>query len=218
MDQYELAFTESSLSTRDQSYVNEYVFFQEPNVYLKYMTQNRWEKMKSTFLKYFDLDIEGMKNMRPTFILSMLYQKMMVGKGASLDQRIWDYASSNGMKVAGLESVHEQIQILQKLSLRHQYQQLIKISKKISGIQAGFHKILKAYQEEDLSTLFQLSKKTLGPDKQLLLENRNVIMVDRMINQHQLQPAFFSFGAGHLVGTHGVLAMLKRKGFRIKPI
>lgn len=218
MDQYELAFTESSLSTRDQSYVNEYVFFQEPNVYLKYMTQNRWEKMKSTFLKYFDLDIEGMKNMRPTFILSMLYQKMMVGKGASLDQRIWDYASSNGIKVAGLESVHEQIQILQKLSLRHQYQQLIKISKKISGIQAGFHKILKAYQEEDLSTLFQLSKKTLGPDKQLLLENRNVIMVDRMINQHQLQPAFFSFGAGHLVGTHGVLAMLKRKGFRIKPI
>ena len=216
--EYEDIFTESSLSDRDQAFVSNYVFFKEPDTYLEYITPNRWDKMRKTFLKYYEIDIGHMRNMRPTFILSAIYQKLMPGTGPSLDKRIWDYALSNDKNIRGLETIYEQIEILNNLSLRNQYRQLVRISKKISGTHKQFSKILMAYQNQDLYKLFQLTKRTLGPDKKLLLEDRNLILVDRMILQHNTTPSFFSFGAGHLVGKHGVLAMLKRKKMIINAI
>lgn len=218
IDTYDHVFTESSLEQNGQQKINKYVFFEEPDVFLKYLSINRWRRMRQTFLKYFKVDIERMRDMRPLFILSALYQSIEPSMGTSLDHRIWQYAEENEKHVDGIESIEEQIQIMLGLSNRTQYRQLARMSRRISGLKTKFRSVVNAYKEEDILKLLQLSKNSLGMDKAALLQNRNEIMVDRIIRSHNAVPSFFCFGAGHLAGSNGVIAILKNKGALVKAL
>ena len=212
IDKYDKVFTESSLDTVSQEYINKYVFFQESDMFLKYITINRWERMRKTFIKYFDVDIERMRDMRPLFILSFLYQSLEPSVGSSMDQRIWKYAADCGKSVDGIEKTEEQVAIMLSLSNRLQYRQLVRMSRKVRGLRGKFKNILNAYQEQDILKLLKLSKNSLGLDKVALLQDRNEIMVARMMTNQKTNPSFYCFGAGHLAGMNGVLTLLKKKG------
>ncbi|MFT4565125.1 MAG: hypothetical protein ACI9FN_000073 [Saprospiraceae bacterium] len=218
IDTYDNVFTESSLEYSSQQVINKYVFFNEPDIFLQYVTNNRWQRMRKTFIKYFNVDIERMRDMRPLFILSSLYQSIEPSHGSSLDHRIWSYAEEKGKSVDGIETVEEQIQIMLGLSIRMQYRQLVRMSLRISGLKAKYRSILEAYQEEDVLKLLNLSKSSLGLDRSTLLQNRNEIMVDRMMGNHNKQPSFFCFGAGHIAGSDGVIALLKKNGALVRAL
>ncbi len=218
IDTYDNVFTESSLEYTSQQEINKYVFFEEPDTFLQYLTLNRWERMRKTFIRYFNVDIERMRDMRPLFILSALYQSIEPSSGRSLDHRIWQYAEENGKCVDGIETIEEQIQIMLGLSIGMQYRHLSRMSRRISGLKAKYKSILRAYQEEDILKLLNLSKSSLGLDRATLLQNRNEIMVDRMIIYHKEKPSFFCFGAGHLAGSDGVITLLKKSGALVRAL
>jgi len=218
LDTYDHVFTESSLEYSAQQRINKYVFFEERDMFLKYLTLNRWRRMRDTFLKYFKVDIERMRDMRPLFILSALYQSIEPSIGTSLDHKIWQYAEENGKQVGGIESIDEQIQIMLGLSNKTQYRQLARMSRRVSGLKSKFKDVVRAYQEEDIVKLLKLSKNSLGLDKATLLQNRNEVMVDRIINSHKDVASFFCFGAGHLAGSNGVISLLKAKGALVKAL
>lgn len=216
IDSYDHIYTESSLSPEGQEMMSKYVFYNEKDVFLKYITPNRWRRMVATFKTYFNIDIEQMRDMRPLFILSAIYQSMQANNGPSLDQRIWSYATSTGKSVEGIESTQEQIQIMLGLSNQLQYRQLVRLSKKVKGFRAKFLSVLDTYQEQDILKMLKLAKHTIGIDKVTLLHQRNELIAQRIVLQHRRAASFFSFGAGHLAGANGVLAILKRQGVTLK--
>ena len=51
-----------------------------------------------------------------------------------------------------------------------------------------------------------------------LIQNRNVVMAERMDKIIQEQKAFMAVGALHLPGENGVLELLRQKGYQVRPI
>ncbi len=219
IEEYSHIFTESSLYPEDLRYLQPFMLLEEDVQLHQYISTRRWSKMRKTFLKYCGLDIDDYRMFKPLFIMAQIQSQLVGANGIeALDYKIWTKAVNEGRTTLGIESAQEQVRILQSLDITQQYQNLVQMSKRITKTRRNLQRLLNAYAEQDIMSLYQMSKASLGRDRPVLIRNRNHIMADRIINFHNLRPSFFSFGAGHLAGGQGVLRLLKKKGAIVRPI
>ncbi len=219
IDQYNRIYTESSIGPDAVSYLRSFTLLDADVDIHDYVTPRRWSKMRSTFVKYCNIDIDKMKMYRPLFILAAIQSNLVDGASMTpLDHMIWQYADDHDKSTYGVETPQEQVDIMLQMDMKQQYLNLIRISKTISKTRSFIKKLLKTYEAQDIDRLYQMSKASLGVDRGLLIQSRNTIMAHRIINHHNDEPSFFSFGAGHLGGGSGVLRKLKQNGATMKPI
>lgn len=219
IDRYDRIYTESSIGPDALSYLQSFTLLEPDCDMYDYVTPRRWAKMKSTFVKYCNVDIDKMKMFRPLFILAAVQSNLVDGTSKTpLDHMIWERAEELGKSTHGIESPQEQVEIMLQMDMRQQYLNLIRISKTITKTRSFIKKLLKTYEAQDINRLYQMSKASLGVDRSLLIQSRNDIMANRILNHHNDEPSFFSFGAGHLGGGSGVLRKLKQQGATIKSI
>ena len=57
-----------------------------------------------------------------------------------------------------------------------------------------------------------------GKYEDLLMGNRNKNWIDKIKNYTKQKPSFFAVGAAHLGGENGVLNLLQKAGYTIKPV
>lgn len=85
---------------------------------------------------------------------------------------------------------------------------------------SAFKQIEDAYRAGDLDVLDSISKKTY-PTKlygKYLINDRNIIMVNNMDSIMRKQSLFTGVGSAHLPGNEGVIELLRKKGYTVKPI
>jgi uncharacterized protein YbaP (TraB family) len=52
----------------------------------------------------------------------------------------------------------------------------------------------------------------------ILLYNRNMNWVKQLKTIMKAESVFVAVGAGHLVGTKGLIALLKKEGYKVRPL
>ena len=77
---------------------------------------------------------------------------------------------------------------------------------------------MKYYLDADLRSLYIYTKKSLGKSRNHLLYKRNERLADRMVTIGKESSLFAAVGAAHLWGKFGVIRLLKKKGFQVKPV
>lgn len=74
------------------------------------------------------------------------------------------------------------------------------------------------YVKQQMDSLAQFIENINSSYRALVFDNRNITMADS-IRKHMLeQPSFFAVGVGHLVGSRGLIALLRQKGFILTPV
>jgi uncharacterized protein YbaP (TraB family) len=145
----------------------------------------------------------------------------------ALDFVLQEKAQAKGMQVHGLESIVEQTQTqaLAALSSADQIALLTGTVCHHEVIKREIENTLQLYVRRDLAGLVQQSRKYHIDDEALhervmnsLIAERNTRMVERMEPILQRGDAFVAIGALHLPDHDGVLAMLQKRGFRIRLI
>ena len=153
--------------------------------------------------------------------------------GVPLDQTLYTRCADQGKRVGGLETIEEQLQILDSLDLPeeiHLLELTLDLLEEQGEDVAYVERLLQLYlagNEEDLlAFLFEI-----GPTDDAvvqkymdrLLHQRNRLMAERIAAELRREPQtayFFALGAGHLGGPDGVLARLRLLGFdvvRVEP-
>ena len=146
--------------------------------------------------------------------------------GLFLDYVLYLQALEQGMTVFGLEQMHEQLGVFTSLSLDEQLSLLRDTLSEHDEFPRIFEKLLQAYLQRDLQSLAELGEESMqGSDKGLqqrfmgaLLDERNQLMVRRLLPLLEKGEVFAAVGALHLPGEQGLLAMLRRQGLRITPV
>jgi uncharacterized protein YbaP (TraB family) len=83
-----------------------------------------------------------------------------------------------------------------------------------------FNRMSTIYKSQDLEALYQLiaeSPEMMG-SQELLLDHRNRNWIPVMDSAMKKTSTFFAVGAGHLGGNQGVLELLRKQGYSVKPI
>lgn len=140
-----------------------------------------------------------------------------------LDNSLQTRARDFGMPVYGLETLEEQLALLNGSSDQEQAAYLDSVLRQLDEVEVGFEALLQLYLARDIDGIFDLAIASMDAAdtdawdsfQEAFLDRRNILMVDRMQEHLQEGGAFVAIGALHLPGEQGVLNLLQSKGYTL---
>jgi hypothetical protein len=179
----------------------------------------KYRKLRKTLLKSVKLDIDYLKHSLPFTIINLLTSRMLDSDmPKSLDEHLWHFAEQEGKTMLGIETLAEQLAVLEKIPTHDQVKMLVDIGKNIGRYRKHLLHLAELYARGDMRQLYQSVKKSSKGLRKLMLYRRNEIMAERISELAQAHSIFVAIGAGHLYGGKGVVRLLKRKGWKVTPI
>jgi uncharacterized protein YbaP (TraB family) len=187
----------------------------------KILSQNEYNRLSSFFKDSLKMSLSFFENMKPVFLQALFYPKMMSCKqSGSLEEAIMVQAKKANKQIKGLETIELQSALLDNLSYQEQAKSLMELIDDFNNQKLNFEQLLMSYKSQnakDMSKLIE-SDPELKNQKPELLDNRNLNWVNQF---EQLMPKtslFVAVGAGHLFGEMGLIQLLRKKGYQLKPI
>lgn len=167
-----------------------------------------FERMKPMFLTVFasnDFDPSGIQN----------------GSMKSYEMEFFEIASKSGKKVGGLESIEYQLNVFDKIPYKDQAQMLLETIK--TGDSGGdqFKEMIDVYKDQNIDAMISMISSEEGgmaDYEDILVGDRNRNWIPLMAEKMKVQTTFFAVGAGHLAGKEGVIHLLMKEGYKLKPL
>jgi uncharacterized protein YbaP (TraB family) len=137
-----------------------------------------------------------------------------------LDIELFNMAKKDKMKVVGIEKMEEQLDAVNKMTIEEQTDMVIEGLKDWEKSKDLYNKMIKVYLAQDIAEMATIMKDTTLPSsfETALLTDRNKVMAKRIDKIVQEQPTFNAIGAGHLYGKDGVIELLRKEGYTMKPV
>jgi len=163
---------------------------------------------------------------KPMLLQSFLYQDMIEGSMKSYEMELLNIGTERKMKFDGLETVEDQINVFEKIPYTDQAKALVELIKEIkkdenSG-KAEFKKLIDLYLTQDIEGMVEMSGEEFLNDMENgeaeLLTNRNQKWIPKIKNFSKDKPVFYAVGAAHLGGPNGILRLLMKEGYSLKPV
>jgi uncharacterized protein YbaP (TraB family) len=130
-------------------------------------------------------------------------------------------AAARKKPILGLETVAEQMRLLDSKPLKEQAKELYEMSLDPQKWIQQLKELSSAYRLRDSERLFQYSAEQMKEQKDYakqLLDDRNVAWVPKIENALRVRSAFIAVGAGHLGGEKGLVRLLRAKGYQVTPV
>lgn len=191
----------------------------------------------SFYKKAFSLNIPEQKDIKyflkqsPTVVNTMLYRtsayKDDFEEDTYLDLYIFQAGKKLNKKVTGLEAFRRSRELVRKAetcedtaSDDEKREQLRLKLKDLQGDRSYSEIFEDAYRTGDLDLLDSLYTLTQSKAcyKKYMLDERNIIMADQMDSIMKHNSLFAGVGAAHLPGHMGVVDLLRRKGYTVRPV
>ncbi len=141
----------------------------------------------------------------------------------ALDFFLQEEASKQNLELIGLETLEEQMNVINSVPLLKQakmlYQDVIKNRQQEKD--DNMEKMLRWYAEQKLDSLYQYASKEFATEPALsyqILTKRNLNMADRIEKLINKKSVFVAIGAAHLPDKQGVIELLRKKKFKVEPV
>jgi len=187
------------------------------------LTPVEYERVKD----YFDknqtlLPFTMMTRFKPYFISSLIGEKMMTcEKKNGMEELIMRESKQYDKEIKGLETTEFQASIFDSIPYNKQAKDLLAYIDSIDTYRQITMAMVDVYREQDLERMDSLMKKSdpgMESYMDLLLYNRNRNWVKMLPAIMEQGPVLFAVGAGHLPGDEGVIKLLQKKGYKLKPL
>jgi uncharacterized protein len=184
----------------------------------QYLKEKAYKKLGNQLMKSFGLNIDHLAHLHPLMIMSVISTSILQSEHhISLDEHLWNYAKQHDKPATGLESYNQQFEILHSIDPGPIYKQLLDMSKKPAAIKKNTARSLDLYINGRIHELYMLSKASMQHLRKKVIYERNTHMVSVIDHLDNSLQYFITAGAGHLSGKFGLLSLLKKAGWKVKP-
>lgn len=190
--------------------------------------QNIYSIIDKEFKSVIGVGLERFQNLKPITLLSMYTMsryKKEIGNDSDatpIDLLFQRIAIAEKKQIIGLETADEQIDVLfNSISLESQAKMLLDAVKEKDDDTKMMHQLQKAYLKGNMAMAAKFSEEDKGMTPQerfALLDNRNRKWFEKLPSLMQEQSCFIAVGFMHLVGKNGLVDMLKKSGYTLKPV
>ncbi|MEZ4948554.1 MAG: TraB/GumN family protein [Saprospiraceae bacterium] len=201
--------------------------FMEDGKTLKDLVSEEDYKLVDQHFKKIGMPLMLLERVKP-MILTVFASEDMSGGGKgmgmgdmkSYEIELTELAKKDEKPIDGLETLEYQMSMFDSIPYEDQAKMLVESIKAGSGQDDQFGKMVEMYKAQDLYGLSQMisEEEGIGAYDELLLNNRNRNWIAPMSTMMAIQPTFFAVGAGHLAGEHGVISLLRKEGYTVKPV
>jgi uncharacterized protein YbaP (TraB family) len=178
-----------------------------------------WKSLEKIAQKRLGFSAALLKFQHPMAVNTLISSSLLAEEAAqSLDETLWSYAQAAGKQMIGVESFEDQLNTIRNIKLDQQIAGLTWLVKNFGHQKKRLHRLMRWYEAGDLQQLYKAAKKDAKGMRRVMLYDRNRNMVEKFAAVAQTQPLFCAVGAGHLPGEKGMLRLLKKAGFKVKPV
>jgi uncharacterized protein YbaP (TraB family) len=170
------------------------------------------------------LPVEPFKLLKPWMVALMLvqaeWQKAGFDPELGLDKHFYDQAKAEGKTTQGLETAEYQISRLDDMTMEQQEHLLSESLKDLDAEKASMARLVESWRAGDAPgveriVLSELKQEPLLYQRLLVERNRNWMpKIEALFARPR--HALVVVGAAHLVGTDGLVAMLRAKGYTVE--
>lgn len=171
------------------------------------------------------LPFSKLETYKPMLASSLLMESGIgCEESVAMEQLIMEQAKKSGKRIEGLETMSYQASIFDSIPYKLQAEQLLKyITEGGSQSQADkqFDEMIEAYKAQDIEKLGEFVKEDesgLGHYEDILIYNRNRNWVQKLKKLMPEKSLTIAVGAGHLAGENGVIKLLRKEGYTVKPV
>jgi uncharacterized protein YbaP (TraB family) len=160
---------------------------------------------------------------KPFMVTAMLYPKMLGCEMQSVETELMAIAKAQNEEVIGLETVAEQLAVFDAIPYKEQMNELVITAKdNMQRDKTELTEMMALYKTENVEAMVAFTEKSpnvmTSKYSDILLKNRNQNWISRMTTISLTKPTFFGVGAAHLGGKEGVIALLRKAGFKVEAV
>lgn len=188
----------------------------------KLYTDTEYKRLGAFFNDSLRMPMAMFEHMKPFFLEAMLYPKMLPCKTMSgVEEELMKLAKENKKEIQGLETMAFQASVFDSIPYGEQAKELLKSIDSLNTYKKYFETMVQVYKNQQLDKMLELfSNKDFGMEnnQDILLDKRNKDWVNKLNTIMKNESVFVAVGAGHLVGSNGLIELLKKEGYTLRPV
>jgi len=188
----------------------------------KLYTDEEYKRLEAFFNDSLHMPMAMFQHMKPFFLEAMLYPKMLPCKTVSgVEEELLQLAKQNKKEIQGLETMAFQASVFDSIPYAEQAKELLKGVDSLATYKKYFETMVQVYKNQQLDKMLELfSNPEFGIEnnQDILLDKRNKDWVNKLNTIMKKESVFVAVGAGHLVGDNGLIALLKKEGYIVRPV
>ncbi len=224
-----------ALELNPDTWLKEHMDYEEAEQMAEF--SNYFSRPSGFYKRAFSLNIPEQKDIKlffkssPSVVNTMLYRtssyKDDYEEDTYLDLYIFQAGKKLNKRVTGLEDFKRSRELVKKSEIcedeeaddEKREQMRLKL-KDLQGDRSYNEVFEESYRNGDLDLLDSLYSLTQSKPcyRQFMLDERNIIMADRMDSIMKRNSLFTGVGAAHLPGSMGVIELLRKKGYTVRPV
>ena len=168
--------------------------------------------------------LEMFSAMKPMTIMVTVQNKILmdiipdIASMTGMDKYMQTLAVSKGKSVGGLETMDYQMNLLYGSSLEEQADALLEMAQNGNSKEL-MTELTVAYKTQNLDVLWSVFKDQMtNYEYDALVSVRNRNWENQIMELLPVQSSLFVVGSGHLPGEKGMINLLKKAGYKIKPV
>lgn len=185
-------------------------------------TEPEYNRLSAFFKDSLHTPISFLQRTKPYFLVAMLYPKMMPCQTVSgVEEELMKLAKTQQKEIKGLETMEFQAAVFDSIPYSEQATELLKTIDSFPAYKKYFDTMVSVYKSQQLGAiekLFGQNEFGMEEHQDILLDNRNKNWVAQLNLIIKKESVFVAVGAGHLAGEKGLIALLKKEGYTLRPI
>jgi uncharacterized protein YbaP (TraB family) len=185
-------------------------------------TDKEYARLESFFRDSLKMSISFMNKMKPMMLEALMYPKLMPCKNMSgIEQELMGLAMKEKKEIKGFETIEFQASVFDSIPYKEQAKDLLKNIDSMASYKVYFDSMLYVYKTQQLERIgSMMNDSSFGgaEDQEILLDKRNRNWVKQLDSLLPEKSLFIAVGAGHLPGKNGVLELLRKNGYTVKPV
>ena len=168
--------------------------------------------------------LEMFSAMKPMTIMVTVQNKILmdiipdIASMTGMDKYMQTLAVSKGKSIGGLETMEYQMNLLYGCSLEEQADALLEMAQNGNSKEL-MTELTVAYKTQNLDVLWSVFKDQMTSyEYNALVSVRNQNWENQIVELLSVQSSLFVVGSGHLPGEKGMINLLKKAGYKIKPV
>ena len=186
-----------------------------------YFKPEDYKKLSNYIRDTLGMSISMLESMKPTILPIIFTGKSSHCKTTvSYEEKLMDAARKAKKNIVGMEKPEEQIELFNKLPTDSVIKEVMDMVNGIDQEDTTYNKMINAYKTQDLPALDDLinRSKELDDNMTAFVDERNIKWIPRMVDMMDQKSMFFAVGAGHLWGENGIINLLRKEGYAVKPL
>lgn len=180
-----------------------------------------FEKARASFKQITGIDLQLFNQFKPFMSLNLLALYAIPCADKIQPETLFiQMAKAHKIPVAGLETLADQIAAIDAQPMENQLKTLAASLQNYDSVKLMMKQLLNVYKLNNTDSLHSFMEQNSSDDyfEKELIEKRNnrwITVIDHAIRN---KSAFFAVGAGHLGGKAGLITLLRKQGYTLKPI